>query len=54
MVLAIISASLSAVMFSMSMPGIFIGRGDEYPSDDRVSYCITTLHSMLVDLQSSQ
>jgi len=37
MVLAIISASLAAVLFSVAVPGIFVGRGDEYPPS--VSHC---------------
>jgi len=38
MVLAIISACFAAVMFCVSMPGVFIGRGEEYYGDDEVGH----------------
>ena len=49
MVLAIISASLAAVMFSVSMPGIFIGRGERHPQEE-VSHQYTSLCSVLAQL----
>jgi len=41
MVLAIISASLAAIMFCISMPGIFVGGGDENP---QVKVCMSEVH----------
>ena len=40
MVLAIISACLAGALFSVAMPGIFIGGGDEHP--ETVSHRIIT------------
>jgi len=44
MVLAIISASLAGLMFCVSMPGIFVGGGEDRPPS--VSYLI--LYCLLV------
>jgi len=49
MVLAIISASLAGVMFCVSMPGVFIGGGEEQPPYVSESCLLTRINCLQIN-----